>query len=143
MDYTKLNTEINNHPEFVGKTSLEVTAMLNEIGKYGDTAERGLVETHAVMGAALAIIRPHLATIQASNPQDILCLQVIASSPQINLNDADINAFFDSLFAENSPERAALTALTVRPASKAEFLYGTGTVLKPEHIERAIGRTVV
>ena len=129
VDLQTLKTEIQTDPKGLGYSGLagpaDIAAKLNEHGASGETIEPTFIDT---IDAAAAVDVTEYAALSLDRRQlwsDILTAGQDRGFPA---KHSGIRSLIGDLFtAGNSPiTRAALLALQVRSASRAEILFGEG-----------------
>jgi len=122
MNYLALKNEILNDPNNLGYAPLVaagtdqfVADILNDPSK-GGTKNRGVVASFEVVNA----IDP--AEWVALTAQEKQRLQFITGAGEVDVSNNNIVNMFKAMFAAGTVTRAALIALALRPASRAEAL---------------------
>jgi hypothetical protein len=95
---------------------------------------RGRVETWEILAAT---VRTEWDALSADAKQ--LYLTVI-SAGVVDTTDPQIRAILGGLFPAGTTTRTNLVARLTRPGSRAEQLFGTGTVISSVDVARALGR---
>jgi len=138
---TALATEINTDPKALGyspgtKTNAQITTIINTAGASSETIDSGVVQGHQIVGA---IVQADYALLSAAQVSQ---LTIWLSPPFVDTSSANVRAVFAALFGAGTQTRTNLQALTQRAASRAEILFGRGTVVLVEDVSAALARTV-
>jgi hypothetical protein len=96
---------------------------------------RGRVETWEILAAT---VRTEWEALTADAKQLYL---TIISAGVVDTTDPQIRAMLGSLFPAGTATRANLLARLTRPGSRAEQLFGTGTVISAVDVAKALGRS--
>ena len=135
INYTALKAEIANDPNglgYAGKTDQPVADLMNDPAK-GGTITRGAITSQTVIDA----VNPNeFAALTALQLQQ---LQVITSTGNVDVGNTNVQGQLGKLFtAAASPiTRSAIIALASRPASRAEALFGSGTIIQASDVAQA------
>lgn len=135
MDYLALKAEIDNDPKglgYTGKTDQEVADLLNEIGLSNETVDRGVIDAHEVVSAC------EFSELDILTDKQQAMLSFIVSAGQVDTSNIKIKSIFAGLFGAGTQTRTNLLALAIRPASRAEVLFGQIVSLIDVHIARRI-----
>ncbi len=135
---TALGNEITNDPKllgYAGKTVAQRVALINALGGSSETIGSGVIAGYQLMNQIV-----HSEFVLLSIPNQnlfmsyVACMQIDASNATVQAN---FLAMFPSLTAPTT--RANLIAFVNRSASRAEILFGTGTVITTWDMGRATG----
>lgn len=137
MDYNILKTEIDTDPKgmgYSGKTDQWCTDKLNELGASGETIIRDSVSTADIITAIYSDKDEFMSLTQI----DLMRINLLSPIGD-SVNPADIQGVTKEIFtAQSHPTiRAALIALGTRSASRAEKLFGDGTIIYYWDVARA------
>ena len=123
MNYQILKTEIANDPASLGYSGQEdqqVADLLNEIGLSGETINNDILESYQIVNAVDVDDWTALSDIERERLKFILC------PGEVDISNANIKAQIGIMFGVGTDTRTALLALTIRPASRGEILFGNG-----------------
>lgn len=123
MDYQILKTEIINDPAslgYAGSLDKQVANLLNKKGLSGETIDNDILESYKIVNAIDATEWEALIDIERER------LNLILSTGKVDISNVNIKLQIGEMFGAGTDTRAALLALTTRPASRAEILFGNG-----------------
>lgn len=132
MDLQVLRTEIDTDPKslgYEGKTSQEITDLLNTVGLSAETVDAGVIDAYEVVNALEGTDVAALTTLQLQR------LSLVVSAGLVDISAAKIQSFLAGLFGAGTDTRTNLIALGQKSASRAEVL-GL-PIVKKEFVERA------
>ena len=95
----------------------KIAAKLNDTS-LGETVSRTLISSHEIIGATAPA---EWVALSAAEKQRY---QTITGAGQVDVSNPNVAGTFLAMFGAGTATRAALIALTKRPASKAEVLFG-------------------
>lgn len=133
ISYSALAAELSADPAalgYAGQSDPACAALLNA-PRAGVTVPVGVVPAYSVFEA---MDPTEWAALSAQEKQRI---QTILSMGQVNTAGANTRAAFQAAFAAGTTSRANLVALLTRPGSRAEALFGAGTVVSDQDVGRA------
>lgn len=135
---TALTTEINTDPKalgYAGKTVAQRVTLINTVGGSNEKIGAGVVQGYQVMDQ---VVQSEFIGLTVANQNLFNCY---VSSGQIDASNATVQANFLAMFpvATAPTTRANLIALVNRSASRAEVLFGAGTVVQVWEMARATG----
>lgn len=134
-------TEINTDPKALGYATLRtqsngpeaLAAKMNEVAASAET----LTITWLATEEALAVLVGTEVTALAQANRDLLT--VVTSQSRIKTGSATMRATLGGIFASGTTSRTNLVALATRSASRAEALWGEGTVVTAQAVSIALG----
>lgn len=135
---TALASEINTNPlglAYSGKTNQQDADLLNTPGASSQTIDSGVVPSYQIWAAIVSAEWTALSAIQQQQLRDWV------SGGYVDTSSSTVRAVFGALFGAQTTTRANLMALTARPASRAEILFGRGTIVLAEDVSAALNRT--
>lgn len=125
--YSQLRSEIQTDPAalgYAGKTPEQQLALLNALpGPAGETVN---VTGMTPQAFGQSMVESEWAALTV---QQCLYLVMLALTGSINPNNATVKAGVLAIFGAGTVTRANLSAALTRTASRAEFLWGAGTVI--------------
>lgn len=129
INYTALKTEIQTDPKVLGYAPFvasgsdwQIANLLNTVGASNEKVNQQYVQPRLVVGC---IVYTEWATVAVELRQ---YLQMVLQD-QVDVNNVQVKAAFQAAFAVGSVTRTNITALLNRSASRAEALFGAGTVI--------------
>jgi hypothetical protein len=136
-----LRTEIDADPKGLGLNTLRlqsngpeaVAAKLNEPGASAETLFKAYVPVEDVTAA---IVRAEYDALSAT--AKAFLADVLLRTARLKTGDANLRASMGGIFAAGTTSRTSLTALASRSASRAEALWGEGTMVLPVHVAEAL-----
>lgn len=142
MSFTQqqLATEIDNDPQALGYATLlaqtngpeAVAGRLNEAGASGETLFKSYVAIEDVLAAIVATEFNSLTAAQKT------ACDMFLRGDRVKSGDANLRTTIAGLFAGGTTSRANLIALASRAASRAEALWGEGTVVSAQDVGSAL-----
>lgn len=130
--YTQLRSEIQTDPAalgYAGKTPEQQLALLNALpGPAGETVN---VTGMTPQAFGQSMVESEWAALTV---QQCLYLVMLALTGSINPNNATVKAGVLAIFGAGTTTRANLSAALTRTCSRAEFLWGAGTVIGPNDL---------
>jgi hypothetical protein len=135
-----LTAEINNDPKALGYAALKdqpqaLADRMNEAGASGETITKDFVPVEDVVAA---IVR---ADYDAAGPAGKTFLQeIVLRGSRVKVGDANVRASLAGIFTAGTTSRANLLALSTRPASRAEILFGMYYNVTDINVAHALGR---
>lgn len=140
VDFIALKAEITNDPLTLGYAAhvtagrdIQVANLLNMLGR---TVDRVTVSAQEIVQA----IVPSEYTSLVAVERDRLAFMLLAG--QLSVKNTNVRAAFLLIFGAGTASRAALGALQTRNGSRAEELFGEGTVITSDQVAQAIRGTV-
>lgn len=135
-----LRTEIDTDPKTLGFAGLRtqsnapeaLAARLNELGASGETLFRSYLPME---DALAAIVAAEFTTLTAA--QKTACDQFLRGN-RIRTGDANMRSTLGGLFGVGTTSRTNLLALAQRPCSRAEALWGEGTLITDQQASEAM-----
>lgn len=136
----QIRTEIDTDPKTLGYTTLKaqsngreaVAAKMNEAGASAETLTRTWVDTTEAL--ALVVGSEVISLAQAN--RDLLLL--VMSTTRIKTGSATMRTTLGGIFAAGTTSRTNLQGLATRSASRAEALWGEGTVITATQVGEAL-----
>ncbi len=135
IDLLELKNEIINDPinlGYAGKEPIEIARLLNEVR----TDITVTIDAEILAWKFLDAIDPD--ELDALTAEQMEKLKMLLSLGTINLKSANIRAILSRLFPTDSKTAAALRSLIQRNGSRAEQLFGYGTVISHLDVARAL-----
>lgn len=136
IDLVALRAELTNDPAGMGYAPFlaegaftPIVSLLN--GAKSGSLLRGLVAAWEIAGS---IERTEWAAITAA---DRAYIQMLLSAGSVNVASQRVQDAFANAFGVGSATRAALVALLRQPGTRAEILFGLGTVVTADDVARA------
>lgn len=140
IDPATLKTELTTDPANLGYAS--------PVAAGNDVTLADLLN-QARAGATYQVYRgvvPSYEVINNTDPADWVALtaaekqryQTLTGAGQVDVSQPNVRNTFGAMFAAGTATRANLTAMAVRQASRAEILFGTGTVVTVADISFAL-----
>lgn len=137
MDLLQLKTELETDPSGLGYAGPwaagdngTLTAILNEI-RPGITVEIAEADPQSVQACVVASEYAAISDVQRR------AWGCIVGLPTIPVKNAAIRAQILAIWAAGTATRANLAALQTRPGSRAEQLFGAGTVVSHQDIAKS------
>jgi hypothetical protein len=136
----EIRTELDADPLALGYATLRtrsdapsaLAARLNEVGASSQTLTRTWVDTADVLAAVVGT--EILALTQAN--RDLLA--ILTSTARVRTGAAAMRNSLGAIFAANTVSRANLIALSTRPASRGEALWGEGVNVSATQVADAL-----
>jgi hypothetical protein len=136
-----LSTELTADPKALGFAPLiaadspeEIAARLNEPGRTAETLFRDYTPAADIVAAVVK------AEYDALNATNKAWLNFLVSASTVRSGDATVRATVVGLFAAGAASIARLQAVSSRPASRAEILFGPGVTVNAVQVQQALGR---
>lgn len=132
-----LASEINTDPKalaYAGKNNVQVAAILNTVGASAEKVRAGIVAVQVLLNAIDGVELDALTTGKK------MTLQIYFSGGSVDTNNDNVRAGIGSVFAAGTASRANLLAAVDRSGSRAEVLFGSGAIVQPWEVGRALGR---
>lgn len=137
INFAQLKIEIETDPSLRGYAAHlttgsdhKTTDLLNALTT--STVERDIVSAHEVYEAILPAEWAALTSVEKQRVQTLLGMG------QVNLKGSNTRASLGAVFITGTTTRGNLLALQTRVCSRAEQLFGTGTVITPEEVAKAL-----
>lgn len=136
-----LHTELHSDPQSLGYAAMLATpdyvGLANLLNQTGSTAAYNVyvnnITISQIVGAIASTDFANLTALQAAKIQ-----LLFSGSPLVDATNANTRASFAAIFTGMSTATTnALTALAQRYGSRAEVLFGTGTVLQVSDVVAA------
>lgn len=136
----QLKNEITGDPVamgYVGKQDGDIAALLNTVGLPA-AAPSTVFKATTPIEDVIACIEPAEYAALAAASKDFL-ISVVLRAPRLKTGDATFRSRMGAIFtAGTGPiSRAALIAVASRPSSRAEALWGEGTVITDQNVAQA------
>lgn len=135
-----LTSELNTDPKGLGykvagvfRSDYELAGLLNTVGT--DTIFKAYTDVADVVAA----IDQAEYTALAAGPKTFLN-EVILKADRLKTGDATLRTTIGAIFAAGTATRTRLVATASRTATRAEVLWGEGTVVTDVDIATALGR---
>lgn len=136
----QIRTEMDTDPKALGYATRrtqsngpeQVADRMNEVGASAETLTRTWVATDE----ALAVLVGSEVTALAVANRELL--MVIMSQSRIKTGSAAMRTTLGGIFAASTTSRTNLTNLATRSASRAEALWGEGTVVTATQVSEAM-----
>lgn len=133
-------TEINTDPKSLGYAALKVqsngpeavAAKMNQVGASAETIFKGYTPTEDLLPA---ILLTEYATLTQANRD---YLSVLFAPRQVKTGDATLRTQIGAVFGAGTTSRTNLTNAASRSATRAEALWGEGTVISDQQVALAI-----
>ncbi len=142
ISYQTLKTELNTDPSGLGYPALITSGSDNAL------ADALNLSRVTITNISVTLLTPHLvfaaivpsewAAVSASNQQII---QMILALDMINPNDTNTKNAFLQAFGSGTTTRTNLNALLTRQGSRAEQLFGAGTIIYSQDVAIALRAT--
>jgi hypothetical protein len=137
----QIRTEIDNDPKALGYAALRaqsngpeaLAAKLNQAGASSETLFRSYVPLADVLACVVASEYSSLSTANKTLWQDL-----VVRSAQLKSGDANMRATIAGIFAAGTTSRTNLVNVASRAASRAEALWGEGTVVLDQQVSLAL-----
>jgi len=145
IDLVALNTEIQTDPLALGYiksptgtrdqklAALSTNATLLNNQNQSSRVRRGLTPSSQVMAA---VVGSELVALSAARQS---ALQLYISAGDVDLSSDNVRAALQSIFAGATVTLSNLATAQDRPRSRAEVLFGDGTVVKYSDVGQALG----
>lgn len=138
INYISLNTEVKNDPAslgYAGKTDEQIAVILNTIGS-GTAADGKSYNIFRNDILPKEIVNCIEATDFSAATQLIISkLELLFVAAPIDATLANVRANFQNIFSgASATTKSALSAVAQRNGSRAEVLFGTGTVINATDI---------
>lgn len=142
INYSQLATEINTDPQSLGYTPLKTAGNDAGIASVLNTATATNVFKPTVTAADVqsALDPTEFASLSSTQLNQ---LSVMLAGGVINSGVASVRQIVISIFTPSGSfpsTRAALAALAQRSGTRAEVLFGVGTVVAANDVAKALGR---
>lgn len=137
IDYAALKSELLNDPTGLGYapsvSSRNDTALANMLNlvRAGISVFRGVIATYELWGCIVK------AEYDALAPGDKQLLQILLGLPFVDSADSGTRTVVAAIFGSATATRAAMIAKASRTGSRAEQLFGTGTLITADDVGRA------
>jgi hypothetical protein len=133
--FAALKAELTNDPKalgLVGKTDQQAADLLNTVGLSVETVSvTGVLDAYLVINAVNAAEYGSLTAAEKTR------FETITGAGKVDPNNTNVTAAFAAMFGAGTATRTALLALANRSCSRAEKLFGAGTVLNAWDVGRA------
>jgi hypothetical protein len=142
----QIRTEIDTDPKSLGYATLKlqnnaneaVAAKLNQVGSVpADTIFKSYVPIEDVIAAIVRSDYDALPTAAPAAARTFLN-EVLLKGTRVKSGDSNLRASMTGVFASGTTTRNNLVALASRAASRAEFLWGEGTVISDTQVSEAL-----
>lgn len=139
INYPALKTEVQSDPNGYGYAAPLATGTYWQVADLLNTVratihvDRDLVAAHEVYEA---IVPAEWSALTADEKQRV---STLLGMGEINAKGTNTRASFAAAFGAGTTTRTNLVALQTRDGSRAEQLFGAGTVIRPEDITTAMG----
>jgi hypothetical protein len=140
IDYAALASEINTDPAALGYAAPKaagndqgVANLLNAVG-----AGAGFQVNREPISTAFFLSNVAAAEYLALTAVKLAQLQCIVAAQTVDINDASTQAMLIGVFGNPSATRTNIIAILKRQGSRAEVLFGRGTVITVNDISKAL-----
>lgn len=134
-----LRDEIDNDPQslgYSGKTNFQIAQILNTVGLSGETVDVPFVTTGEIQGAVVGS-EYLLLTAPQRDLWDAV-LSAANTSRGVPIDNTNIRGQILDTWDPGTATRSNLAALQTRSASRAEVLFGAGTIITDNDVEEAL-----
>lgn len=143
MDYTALKSEINSDPTGIGYSShvasgddTGIADLLNAVGAgtiYVTSMERD--EFLLAIASAYLTLPSLSSTIQSKWDR---ILGVIQAATTINISSSSVRTLLSTAVSDGVLQQSVVDSITQRTGSRAEVLFGSGTIISPSDVSFAL-----
>lgn len=143
IDYAALKTELQTDPQTMGYAPLiadgsdnQLAALLNALtGPGAGAVDRDILPAYEIVDA---VVQAEYDPLTAAQKQQLL---LITGAGQVNIRATNTRAALAAMFGPGTTTRANMLALQTRTGSRAEVLFGIGTVITADDVAIALRAT--
>jgi hypothetical protein len=141
INYVLLKTEINTDPKNLGYAQhvlsgndQEIATLLNTLGASNETISREEISPSELVNNIV-----YSEWVSTTTDQKTYLNMVLATG-KIDALNTNVRAGLLAMFGTGTTSRANLIDISTRPASRAESLFGRGTIITNRDVAKAIAR---